>query len=308
VTSNTLPLVTIAIPLYNEEKFILETVYSAINQTYKNIEIIISDNCSTDCSSEKIIEVVQKNTNVQLIKHPVNIGATANFNFLKNEAKGEYFMWLGAHDVISKNYIENSIKVLDQNLGIVMAFHNAVFFSDTLNLDNLQGDASSYIDTMSYKKVRGRMYEVVSKLSYCTAIHGVFRTKVLRNNPLQEGVMGPDHLVLFETAAYGHIKNIQKIGYFRRTLHVNENQETKMKRYREYKIVENIKSNPFNTLAEKHLTCLLRSEKLNFLDKLKLIRHIIALFSKHHKVSRILMIKQIFESFRFINKGILPDK
>lgn len=307
MTSNTLPLVTIAIPLYNEEKFILETVYSAINQTYKNIEIIISDNCSTDCSSEKIIEVVQKNTNVQLIKHPVNIGATANFNFLKNEAKGEYFMWLGAHDVISKNYIENSIKVLDQNLGIVMAFHNAVFFSGTLNLENLQGDASSNIDTMSYKKSRGRMYAVISNLEFCSAIHGVFRTKIL-NGDLVEDVQGPDNLMLFTTAEFGHFKKINQLGYYRRNVHLNEDQKMRIKRYQEYKIIKPNKSNSFDSLAKKHIDHIFFSKKLTFLDKLKLLRHILFFFNKRHKVSRILMVKHTFHFFKFIPKIILPNR
>ena len=55
MTSNTPPLVTIAIPLYNEEKFIVETLYSAINQTYKNIEYIVVDGYSTD-GTQRIIE------------------------------------------------------------------------------------------------------------------------------------------------------------------------------------------------------------------------------------------------------------
>ena len=98
-TSNT-PLVTIGIPLYNEAKYILNTIESAVNQTYTNIEIIISDNCSTDTSLEVIDGIVQQNSNIQLIKHTDNIGATDNFNFLKKVAKGKYFMWLGAHDII----------------------------------------------------------------------------------------------------------------------------------------------------------------------------------------------------------------
>ena len=297
-----LPLVTIGIPLYNEEKYILETVESAINQTYKNIEIIISDNCSTDCSSKKINEIIQQNINVQLVKHPFNIGGVANFNFLKNESKGEYFMWLGAHDIISKNYIENSIKVLEENSSIVMAYHNAAFFSGELNLENLQGDAGSYIDTMHYTKAIDRMHKVVSKLSYCTAIHGVFRTEVLRSINIKKDIIGPDNLVLFETAAFGHIKRINKIAYFRRTMHVKEDQDQKMKRYQKYKLIEKINSKPINALAEHHILFLMSTEKLTFLDKLNLIRDVIALFYRQYNVSRTLMIRQTFSSFIFAKK------
>ena len=57
ISESTKPLVTIGIPVYNEEKYIKETLLSAINQTYKNLEIIISDNCSTDSSLKVIHEV-----------------------------------------------------------------------------------------------------------------------------------------------------------------------------------------------------------------------------------------------------------
>lgn len=64
-----LPFVTIGIPVYNEEKFVAETILSALNQTYKNIRIIISDNCSTDRTFEIAAKYAQVDGRIKLIRH-----------------------------------------------------------------------------------------------------------------------------------------------------------------------------------------------------------------------------------------------
>ena len=300
------PIVTIGIPVFNEERYIKETLLSAINQTYPHLKILLSDNCSTDNTFLIAKEIAKGKANIEIIKHSTNLGANENFEYVQNKCSTPYFMWLGGHDIIDENYIKNSIEILETTSNIVMTYHNAVFFSRELNLENLQGDASSYIDTMAYTKTRGRMYEVVTKLAHCTAIHGVFRSEVLKSIEIKKDIIGPDNLVLFETAAFGHIKRINKIGYFRRTMHENEDQEQRMKRYQKFKIIEKIKSNPNDTLAENHILFLTRTEKLTFLDKLKLIRHIIASFHKQYYVSKTLMIRQIIKLIIFNKKMKKP--
>ena len=79
---NNSPKVIIGIPIYNEEKHIETTIESAINQTYENTEIIISDNCSSDRSYEIAQQYPKKYSNIKVIKHKENIGAANNFKYL----------------------------------------------------------------------------------------------------------------------------------------------------------------------------------------------------------------------------------
>lgn len=99
------PLVTIAIPTYNRaDGYLRGCIASALDQTYQNIEIVVSDNCSTDDTSGLVGSFTDER--LRYIKHPENIGATNNFNFCLQEARGRYFLLLHDDDLIDNDIIE----------------------------------------------------------------------------------------------------------------------------------------------------------------------------------------------------------
>ena len=103
-------LVTIAIPTFNRASGNLAcALQSAINQTYDNIEIIVSDNCSSDHTEQVIKQFADPR--IQYIRHPENIGANANFNFCLSQAKGEYFLLLHDDDLIDEDFVSVCMKV-----------------------------------------------------------------------------------------------------------------------------------------------------------------------------------------------------
>ena len=80
MTHNKRPIVTIGIPTYNRAgSFLEQVILSAVNQTYKNIEILVSDNCSTD-HTEALLKRFS-DPRIRYVKQPQNIGANNNFNF-----------------------------------------------------------------------------------------------------------------------------------------------------------------------------------------------------------------------------------
>ena len=105
------PLVSIGIPSYNRPAGLNTVVETIINQTYKNLEIIISDNCSPDPGVKVIAEQWSKKDNrIKYIRQVKNIGMIENFNFLAMEANGDYFSWIADDDYWDNNYIEECIK------------------------------------------------------------------------------------------------------------------------------------------------------------------------------------------------------
>jgi len=126
------PLVSIIIPAYNSEKFISQCLESAINQTYKNIEIIVIDDGSTDQSLAILKRFEYDNLK---IFSQANKGASAARNFGLSIAKGEFIQFLDADDFISFNKIENQI-----NLAIVNS--NKLIVCSTIHFLN----GENYID------------------------------------------------------------------------------------------------------------------------------------------------------------------
>jgi len=118
------PLVSICIPAYNAEKFIKETIECVINQTYQNLEIIITDNCSDD-STPQIIKSFY-DTRIHYIRNESNIGAQANSNKAIGLAKGKYIKLLCADDIIYPECIQLQVEIFEnpQNTNLVMVCAN----------------------------------------------------------------------------------------------------------------------------------------------------------------------------------------
>jgi glycosyltransferase involved in cell wall biosynthesis len=111
------PLVTIAIPTYNRaDAYLREAIQSAINQTYPNLEIIISDNCSSD-DTELIVESFN-DPRIQYYRHDENIGANNNFNFCLKKATGVFFLLLHDDDLIDEGFVKKCIDVAKNRLDI----------------------------------------------------------------------------------------------------------------------------------------------------------------------------------------------
>lgn len=106
-------LISVCIPTYNSSQYISECIDSVVNQSFKNIEIIVSDNCSSD----NTVEIVEKKNikNLKVIRNEENIGMAKNFNLACNEASGKYIKLLPSDDIISPNSIEKSLKFIDNH-------------------------------------------------------------------------------------------------------------------------------------------------------------------------------------------------
>lgn len=114
-----LPLVSIGIPVYNAESTIATCIESALAQNYANLEILISDNMSTDATSQICKKYQESDNRIRFFKQDQNIGALNNFNFVLAASKGVYFKWLGSDDVISSNSVSESVKVMERNTHFV---------------------------------------------------------------------------------------------------------------------------------------------------------------------------------------------
>lgn len=100
-----LPLVTIAIPTYNRaDGYLKNAIQCALEQTYQNIEIIISDNCSPDNTEEVVKGFNDKR--LRYFRQQANIGANNNFNFCLQQAHSSYFLLLHDDDTIDSDFIE----------------------------------------------------------------------------------------------------------------------------------------------------------------------------------------------------------
>lgn len=112
--------ISIIMPCFNASNFLLESVQSALNQTYKDFEIIIVDDCSTDFETHEILSALN-DSRIHVIYLDKNVGPSAARNIAIAQAKGKYILPLDADDKIAPDYLEKTKEILDtkKEVGIV---------------------------------------------------------------------------------------------------------------------------------------------------------------------------------------------
>ena len=104
--------IDILLPTYNGEKYLKEQIDSILNQTYKNIRLIISDDCSKDSTPKILEEYRGKDERIELYLQKENIGVVKGIEFLLKKVKSNYYMLADQDDVWLPMKVEKSIETL----------------------------------------------------------------------------------------------------------------------------------------------------------------------------------------------------
>ena len=154
-------LVSIGIPVKNgftnksRENINLENVLDSIlTQSYKNIEIIISNNCSTDKTNTFLENISKIDKRIKLFNQKEQILAGENFQFVKDQSKGDYFKWNCADDLISPDYIAENVKFLENNEDYIASSSKFYFENDKQNFYEYDLDQEVYNRIKFFFKIR----------------------------------------------------------------------------------------------------------------------------------------------------------
>lgn len=173
-------LVSILIPVYNRENLIEETVQSALSQTYKNIEIIVVDNQSTDKTWEVLQRLASQDVRIKIFQNETNIGPVRNWKRCIDEANGEYGKILWSDDLIAPEFLEKTVSYLE-NEDVGFVFTGTEIFVDGTDkkiAHAFVGNTGIY-ETNIY--INGVLFEGNYPVSPGCAL---FRLKDLKNNLL----------------------------------------------------------------------------------------------------------------------------
>ncbi|MDO7171368.1 glycosyltransferase family 2 protein [Mariniflexile sp. AS56] len=178
------PLVSIIIVTYNSGKFILETLESAKTQSYKNVELIISDDCSSDNTIKICEEWIKANRayfiNCIIVTTPVNTGIPANCNRGLNAAQGVWIKILAGDDMFYQDCIQSNIDYTSQNNNIKFLFSKVDFLINEPAIK--YGQDIPLIDLEFYNATPKYQHELLvegSKKAYVPAATGFLNKQTL---------------------------------------------------------------------------------------------------------------------------------
>lgn len=171
-------LVSIGLPVYNSALRIRQALDCLLGQKYRNIELVISDNASTD-ETQKICEEYAKSDNrIRYIRQEKNLGQVNNITYVIKEAKGEYFMLAADDDWWDSNFISILKPVLDKYPKYGASISSVLRVYDDGNIrDEVRYTGDLNLTNLSYKKVLYMMASEKPIHWFC----GLFRTQLLKN-------------------------------------------------------------------------------------------------------------------------------
>lgn len=219
------PLVSIGMPLYNEARFVKDSLNSILALDYPNLEIIISDNASTDETLSICQMLVGERVNVIIHQFENNRGAAENFRYVLNAAKGKYFMWASGHDLWAPNLISESVTLLETTPTAVIAFGSSIWIDEnSQQLPKFFG----YTDTRGMNSL-ARFFTIY--FGNMHPILGVIRKAALNQTRSIATAVGADLILLSELVLQGDFVHASHTQWQRREIRHELNHAEKLKRY-----------------------------------------------------------------------------
>lgn len=254
-------LVSVGVPVYNEARFLEQTLDSLLAQDYPNLEFIISDNASTDGTLEICSRAAARDPRVRVLQSEDNMGSAANFQRCLDEAKGELFLWAGGHDLLSRNMVSRCVAALMAHPGATIATPASGWIdAASLPFDGYAG----VLDTRGMDPL-ARVFTLLWANMH--PMYGLIRTSALRMTGTIPNFPGSDLVLLARLILQGDFVPAHDATWSRRQTRDEETYDDRQRRYRSSDFKIGTPSFPMAQLVVELLKAVW-SSKLALQDKL----------------------------------------
>jgi glycosyltransferase involved in cell wall biosynthesis len=209
---NNSPRLSIGLPVFNGENYLSEALDSLLSQTFLDLELIISDNASTDRTQEICQFFAAKDPRVRYSRNENNIGAVQNWYRTLDLSTGEYYASAAHDDLYHPEYMKKCIEILDQKPDVVLCYTKTKLIDKS---GKFIGDFEVEINTTS-PKPHVRLYNVIGIDYLCIQLYGVLRTSFFRQTRVYQGYYGCDRNTLAELSLLGQIYEINEFLFYHR--------------------------------------------------------------------------------------------
>lgn len=196
-------LVSIGVPVYNGAPEIGGAIASLLRQTHGELEILVSDNGSTDETWQICLAAAASDPRVTVIRHPHNRGALANFEYVVDRACGAFFMWAAADDRWDARFIAANLAALDdpQCVGSI----------SRVRMTMPRGKSGEFTGTFP---LRGRFSKKVAEYLRCpgqnSRFYGVYRRGAIQRSLVREPFIGADWATMINVLRHGDLHEVDE--------------------------------------------------------------------------------------------------
>ncbi len=205
------PRVSIGMPVYNGEKYVGKAIESLLAQTFKDFELIISDNASTDLTEQICRQYAKKDARIRYYRNEKNLGAARNFNRVFELSSAEYFKWAGHDDSWAPEYLEQCVDMLEEHPSAILCYCQSIYFDDEGKFFCLYDKPHGVNSSKAHERFR-RMLWTRSRLD---PIYAVVRRESLKKTGLVRNILGTDDIFALELSLVGPFCFIPKTMVYR---------------------------------------------------------------------------------------------
>jgi len=188
--------VTVCVPTYNAGAYLDEALRSAVKQTYRDTEVLVVDNCSTDDTQAMVTDLAIRDSRIRYVRNSANLGMVRNFNRCLELAEGEYIKFLCADDLLAPECVERMVAAIQTRPEVALV-------ASARHLVGPEGETIGEVRYVSEPELRnGRR-----ALSYCfhrRNIVGEPTAALFRKSDAQRG-FAPEYLQAFDVEMWLHL-------------------------------------------------------------------------------------------------------
>jgi glycosyltransferase involved in cell wall biosynthesis len=194
--------VSVGLPTFNRAGLLRRAIDSVLSQSHRNLELVISDNASTDGTRAICESAAERDTRVRYLRQSVNRGLTENFNTVLRAARGRYVMVLADDDWLDRDYVARCVAALEANPDHVVVSGRARFYQG----DAMVGDGVD-VDLLNEDPVR-RVRCYFGEVRDNASIYGLMRCEVLESALPMRNCLAGDWLLIARLAMVGKVRTL----------------------------------------------------------------------------------------------------
>jgi hypothetical protein len=221
--TESIPRVSIGLPVYNGDDHLAEAIESVLSQTYQNFELVICDNASTDRTEEICRKYAAQDSRVRYHRNSENIGATGNFRRTFELASAEFFNWLSHDDLLGSKYLESCLAAFDRSpANVVLCFSPQVRLTYEGDVWRDKDRMAWYEANPPYDRVSFERLMLVPDRRIPPMLFGLARREALAQTALLRPLVYADLMLIPELRLLGEFREIDEPLFFRRSHRISE--------------------------------------------------------------------------------------
>jgi glycosyltransferase involved in cell wall biosynthesis len=209
------PLVSIGLPVRNGARYIGEAVRSVLDQHDDRLELVISDNASSDGTEEICRQFARSDPRVRYHRQQQNIGLVPNFNGVLHLARGTYFKWIGDDDRLEPTYVSRCVEVLEDDAGLILVTTQQAHIDPDGTVESADYDGTPMRSARPVERFTEMLRLLTESYLLLDPLYGMMRRDPVSRLP-RPVMLFEDQILAARLALAGPFGHVREIHSYRR--------------------------------------------------------------------------------------------